>query len=305
MFEAYEPPNEQDDVGNPTWLADLKAFQPKLYSWVKSNPATKTYPVIGPVLVGSASYPLVGNISANMDYANIHNYMFPYNPGTAGYGSIGPYGRYGSISYIVNLVKVTSANKPVVATETGYGTDFPGDVDNHTMLRYIPRLLFEQLNAGIVRTYTYELIDQLPVATSVFQTFGLVRHDFTPKPAYNAAKAIIAALTDQGAAFTPTPLSYQIVGNTGQVMHTLMQKRNGNYVLAIWIEQPSWNISASSDIVIPNQTVTINTAKSFAGATIQTLDEDGNMSTAWIQRSNQTSETFSVSDKVNLITLIP
>jgi hypothetical protein len=305
MFEAYEPPNEQDDVGNPNWLADLKSFQSHLYSWVKSDSATQKYPVLGPSIVGGAAFPQVGNISAELDYANIHDYTFPYNPGTAGYGSIGPYGIYGSLSYDVNLVKITSGNKRVIATETGWGTNYPGGIDDHTLLRYIPRLLFEEINHGVIRTYPYELIDQLPAGASVFQTFGLLHYDLSPKPAYYAEKSIIAALADPGPAFTPAPLTYQIVGSIDQVAHTLMQKRSGSYELAIWIEEPSWNPQTNSDESVREQTVTVNTSKPFSGAVIKTLNEDGTMSSAWINRSSKMSATFQVSDKVTLITLIP
>lgn len=303
-FEAFEAPNEQDDQNNPNWLSQCIAYQKSLYSWVKSDPQIAQYPVLGPALVSASSYPEVGNISSYLDYGNVHTYTANYNPGTPGWGSVGPYGVYGSIAYDLNLIQVTSGTKPVIATEAGFGT-LPATgttIDYHTDLRYIPRVFFDQFNAGIKRTYTYELLDD--GGTPAWNNFGLITSTFTPKPAYTALKGLIGALADPGPAFTPAPLTYQITGDTNMVQHTLMGKRNGSYVIALWIETPGWNTSTGGDITVPNQTITVATANKFSSASLSTLDENGNLTTAALPLSAN-SASISVSDKITLVTLTP
>jgi hypothetical protein len=166
------------------------------------------------------------------------------------------------------------------------------------------RLFFEQFNHGIVRSYTYELMDE--GGTTVFNNFGLVTTSLQPKPAYTGIKSLIAQLADPGAPFTTTPLAYKITGFINAVHHTLLQKRNGHYVLAIWIEVPSWITlnNAGGDINIPPQSVTLTTGKQFSSATLRTMDEGGNITAAPLTW-NGTSAAISVTDKVSLIDLAP
>jgi hypothetical protein len=306
MFEGYTDPNEMDSVGDANWIVDCQTYTQSLYSWVKGNAATAGYPVVGPALVGGTSNALVGNLSAYMDKGNIHDYMYPRNPGTTGWGSQTPYGTYGSIGYNILRSQVTSGSKPIIATETGWGTNYPPDyeVDNYTLLRYIPRLYFEHINNGVLRTYTYMLLDDGWGGISIYQTFGLFNHDFSIKPAGTAVKNLIATLADPGATFKTTPLTYQIIGSTSNVVHTLMEKRNGTYIIAVWIETPSWNVSGGGDITVPVQNVTINTGGKFSKATISTFDVNGNLTAAPLTWSG-TGGSFNVSDMVSLVTLTP
>jgi hypothetical protein len=122
-FEQFEGINEPDLDHNPNWVAQTRAFQQNLYSWVKSDPAIARFPVLGPALTCLNSAIALGNISAFEDMGNIHDYFGVYNPGTGGWGGYyPPYGVYGSITYNMNLGRVQSGTKPMAATETGYGT---------------------------------------------------------------------------------------------------------------------------------------------------------------------------------------
>jgi hypothetical protein len=306
-FEQFEGVNEPDLDNNPNWVADTRTSQQNLYTWVKSDPQIANYPVLGPALTSMNACIALGNISQYEDAGNIHDYFGVFNPGTGGWGGIYlPYGVYGSIAYNVNLGRIESGSKPIVATETGYGTiaGSPLSLDYRTHLRYMTRLFFEQFNGGVARTYSYELLDQGGSAT--FNNFGLLQSNLQPKPAYTGIKSIISALSDPGPVFTPAPLSYQLTGFTNNVHHTLLQKRNGTYIVAIWLEVPDWVTvkNAGGDITVPSQTVTLTTTKQFAQASISSMDENGNFSTVPLSWTAQ-SGTFSVTDKVSLITLTP
>ncbi len=305
-FEAYEAPNEQDDVGNPNWLADCRAYQHDLYNWVKSDQNVSKYPVFGPAITNQTDILSVGNLSPYLDYGNLHDYFSVFNPGTPGWGgTYPPYGGYGSISYNVNLARTISGSKPLVATETGYSTisGNPLTLDYRAQLRYMTRLFFEQFNGGISRTYSYEFLDD---GTGIFNNMGIVQADLVPKPAYTGLQSIISGLKDPGSPFSTTPLSFGLAGFVNNVHHTLLQKRNGHYILAVWLELSDWVTAnnAGGDIINAPQTVTVFTTKHFSSAAFSAMDDNGHFATsglAW----NGTSATVSVTDKVSLVDLSP
>jgi hypothetical protein len=296
-LEQFEAPNEEDDQANqPQWEQPGIAFQKTLYGWVKGDSATAKYPVLGPAMAYVPDYQKLGNLSAYMDAGNFHDYMGAYNPGYPG-------GPYGGIKAMLADEKVTSGTKPVMSTESGYGTTSgsPG-LDYATDLRYKTRQFFEQFNAGIVRSYSYEFLDEATTQYS-FATFGLLTNKLVPKPAYTAVKALIGALQDPGSAFKAGSLTYSLTGlNT--IHHLLMQKRDGTFILAIWQEVPGWNVSGGGDIAVSNQPVTLTTATHFTSASLSTLAETGSMSTATLPWTG-TQTTIQVSDKVSLVTLKP
>ena len=65
--------------------------------------------------------------------------------------------------------------------------------------------MLEHFLRGEKRTYTYELIDEFddPGKTNAEANFGLLRRDWTPKPAFAAMKNLLGLLSDPGPAFTP------------------------------------------------------------------------------------------------------
>ena len=66
--------------------------------------------------------------------------------------------------------------------------------------KYVPRVFLEQWQRGIQRTYLYELID-LPTGHAVGDSmFGLLRSDFSAKPAYTALTNLLHLLGRPGAA---------------------------------------------------------------------------------------------------------
>jgi hypothetical protein len=260
---------------------------------VKGNPATSRYRVLGPGMAWPVSIQRVGNISASFDVSNIHNYLGNYNPGNA------------YANYVIGLARLTSGGKPIVVTETGYGTGYGSPLlDPRMDLRYMTRLFFEFLNDGVARSYSYDFIEY--GGSSKFGQYGLVQNNLVPKPAYYGIKSLIGALQDPGSAFAPSTLTYRVSGFTNNVHHLLMQKRNGTFVLAVWLEAPGWNSSSPTggEIALPAQTVTLSAAANFVRVSKQTLTDSGDLASSALPWSgNQT--TFAVTDSVSLITLTP
>jgi len=132
--------------------------------------------------------------------------------------------------------------------------------------RYIPRLLLEQFNYGIPRTWGYELIDTYNNPNDLEANFGLLRNDGSEKPAYVALKNLLGLLKDPGSNFTAKTLDYALSGDTTNIHHTLLQKRDGKFYLILWQEVSSFDLQTKTGISVPSQplTLTLNTIISQA-----------------------------------------
>lgn len=256
--EAVEGPNEFSTSGDSEWKTHLIAYQQQLYDDVKGDPALSSLPVIGPSIVHGDQKEL-GDISPMLDYGNIHSYPQGNPPDKLG-------------SFIANA-KLNSGSKPIFATETGYNTalNWSGEnkpVSEAAMATYMPRLFFEYFRWGIVRTYSYELVDELPDPNLENKewNFGLLRNDLSKKPAFEAMRNTIDILEDPGPAFTPGSLSYrlsdrgtELPGAEGTELHkVLLQKRDGSFYLAIWRLSSVWDPATRQPLLAPSEPVTVN-----------------------------------------------
>src|SRR5271156_1808889 len=205
-FEAYEGLNEPYFLGT-AWPQTTTTFTEDLWAGMQVDTALAQYPVIGPE-VGPYGATL-GNMSAYMNYGNMHDYFAEYNPETGGWGSSTPQGVYGSLTYNVNMAALVSGTEPIIATETGYGSTPTGsatNIDNATAARYIARTYFHQYNAGVARTFVYEFVDE-GTNNAEFTNYGFLNANMQPKPTYVTMTSIIADLADSGTATTLTPLT--------------------------------------------------------------------------------------------------
>ena len=90
-FEAYELPNELNLAGRSVpWPSALQAWMPIFYRYVKDNPATAAYPILGPSIadMGNDPYGQLGLQEGYFDFGNLHKYYRSYNSATAGYGGV-------------------------------------------------------------------------------------------------------------------------------------------------------------------------------------------------------------------------
>ena len=289
-FEAYEGPNEMDK--KPGGLDALRTFMPVLYTAAKSGYAPKAY-VIGPSLTADSSYSLIGDLTANQDFGNLHNYFSNRPPGTPGWGPNG----YGSIRTNLAHVAITSKSQPVYTSETGYtnAVGIPAYLSPEVAAVYMPRLLFEQFHSGIKRTFIYELL------STNGEDFGLLDSTGKQKPAFKAVANLLNMLSDKGPAFTPSPVSYSISGASPAVHHFLLMKRDGTVYLGLWLEVSSFNENAHTPISVAPQQVTLTFAAAPTALKIHSWGADGNVTTAVLKPS--TSVKLNVSEKVVLLEL--
>ena len=99
-----------------------------------------------------------------------------------------------------------SQQKPLIVTETGYFTGVaPQSIDELTHAKYVPRIFAEYFRHGISKTFVYEFVDE-GTDGGMENSFGLVRADLTPKPAYTALQSMIGLLQDSGGRSRPQSL---------------------------------------------------------------------------------------------------
>jgi hypothetical protein len=176
--DAVEGPNEFDMRGRPNWAAELREYQQRLYGAINADPSLAALPVIGPSIVHRDHQEALGDISGMLDYGNIHSYPYGEPPES-------------NLSTQLGRAAANSGARPVIATETGYHTALNWDgehlpVSEDAMATYIPRLFLDYFSRGIPRTFSYELVDEKPDPAHAVResNFGLLRNNFSPKPAF-------------------------------------------------------------------------------------------------------------------------
>jgi hypothetical protein len=235
--EAVEGPNEYDISGDAEWADALRGYQRELYAAINDDPGLRSLPVYGPTVVLPENRGVLDELRRSFDVANLH----PYPAGGP------PEAVLGS-----EVSKASPLDKPLVATETGYhnavaATEGQPPVEEAVAADYLPRLLLTAFADGIERTFWYELLDTYPDAarTTADANWGLLRNDFTPKPAF-AALANLMRLTgdDSGGDAARRPLDVSVTASSRDVGRLLLQKGDGVYLIALWRDVPLENEGA-------------------------------------------------------------
>ncbi len=312
------------------WVSYIRSLTKDTWNAIKSDPATAGIKVIGPSLGRTYDYsnksPL-GDLSNVVDWGNFHPYPFGSNPFNApfAYATLDKYywhGNFPSIQIDENplafdVLAGPFGAKPMSATETGYFTTSTSrGISEKVHGRYMPRLFLEFFRKGIVRTCSYEFLDQWNNPSSSEANFGLLRNDLSAKPAYTALKNVVAKLQDpdeSAKTFTPDALDYTLTVtppsgyNRTQYVHSLLlQKTDSAFYLVLWHEISNSDNSVTPTRIIDPPTmptkVTINTP--ISRASIFSLNDAGNKTEVDIAISNKTI-SVGVTDKVTILKLTP
>jgi hypothetical protein len=235
--EAIEAPNEYDRfLGGPRWASVLSSYSRMLYRRVNSDPALRSLPVLGPSLAGAGAEAKLGNQSAFLDRGNIHPYAGGESPSPA------------HLRAEFADAALVAGDKPVWATEAGYhnalrtDSGHPG-VSESAAAVYITRTFLEHFASGIDRTFVYEAIDETPEPRlrDLEQHFGLLRHDFSPKPAFTALKRLLSAVGTQPRRGPLRPLRMRLSGAGAGVRRLVLQRGDGTYLVALWRLDSVWD----------------------------------------------------------------
>ncbi len=292
--EFVEYPNEWDLNGGPSWAAGLPPYGQTLWTATLQFDGAK---LIGPSLTSVEAYTQsfpAGTFAAIADYGNIHDYFGTYNPDTTGFGGdFPPYGVYGTIGFWLNLCASIEPT-PVFATETGWddGTTAGISVSAAVKARYVMRVLLNHWNAGIRKTYLYELLDEGG------RHYGLLTGALATKASYTAIRNMLAMLGDPGSAPTLQPLSYTLQ-TSSTIEHTLLQKRDGSYQLLLW------NAVPASDPQVAMLPVGIVFNKRWSSVIQYTWQDTGAAAPTVLMPSESNALTLNVDDRVTLLVLKP
>jgi len=249
---GLEGPNEYDLFhGGANWQDELREYQGELYRQARGEPSLADVPVIGPSLVYDDSDGRLGPLDAALDLGNIH----PYTGGEA------PSAEH--LRKRFEAVQPIFGSKPLIATEVGFHNALAAQhgqppISEQIAASYVLRTFLEHFRAGIPRTYVYELIDEKPdpLLREPEQHFGLLRNDFSEKPAFESLKAMLRLLGRPGPV-TPRSLDVAVEGDTEGVQRMLLQKSDTRYTLVLWQAQSEWNTDLRQALPVAERSVSI------------------------------------------------
>jgi hypothetical protein len=280
-MESIEGPNEIDLNGGSNWTISLNGFLPVL----RLAGSALHVPVLGPSLFQQKSYNALGDISQSVDYTSLHIYFGGRNPGSNGWGSGDAQGHsYGSIAWWLDNSNISASGAIPYVTETGYiqyaSTSKPYTVPYSVASVYTIQTVFEMLTHGIKRTYVYELMDD-PSSPG----YGMMTNTLQPKYSYTALKSLTGLLNDRGASFMPGKLQYSLTGSTANVHHLLMQKRDGSFYLALWLNLPIYDPATNKTISVAPQKVTVTLDAAHGVVRNSSISSSGVLNTTVVNNS--------------------
>ncbi len=237
---SVEAPNEPDITGDPQWIAKTRSLQQELWNGVKGNPASSHLHVLGPALVNPTSWAQVGSLGPYLDRGNMH----PYPGGGSPLHNLGD---------LIPLTRVTAPGRPIVATEAGYHADLATTSGHYPTSErasgiYMPRLALEGFIRGLERTYIYQLIDPWPDQAGMEGSFGLLRTNLTPKPAFLSLRNLLRAVNgDSAPVAAPGGLRLSLKGAPLDIRQLLLRSADGSYALVLWRTVNVWDRVAEVD----------------------------------------------------------
>lgn len=277
MADAIEAIEGQNEILNiyVKWddkkRDDARKHQKALFRALNADPKWKDTPILGPTCVGLKAYTDLGDLSAYMDFGNVHPYPLGHPPT----------GEKSGFHEELKAGVLVSGRKKLFATETGYttGTSDTGNqrVSPAAAAKYAPRLYLENFNRGILCSFWYEFCDQ-GTNGSQEATFGIITKSHEYKPQGSAIRNLITLLKEatfnpakkiwETKPFTPGKLNYTLTGGTKDIHSTLLQKSDGRFYLCLWQEISSYDIrnNVEKNIVNPDVPVTLELATPMASA---------------------------------------
>lgn len=230
-----EGPNEPNNWGvsfnNKTGVEGAVLWQNEFHRIMNDDPVTARLPVYG-----MSSYPVVASHS---DINNLHVYAFN-----------GDQARH-HFEQARSAQEAVDPGKPWGITEFGYFT-IPGfapagfprwqGIDEQTQAKLTANAYLEAASMGATHLSLYALRDWPKAQAGDFGGhFGLFRGDNSPKPAAVALHNIETVLHDsESATFVPGSLEYATTASA-DVRSLLMQRADGQFVLAFWKTPDVWD----------------------------------------------------------------
>ncbi|MEA2403025.1 MAG: hypothetical protein QOK00_3428, partial [Thermoleophilaceae bacterium] len=233
-IDAVEAPNELDSRGDPSWPAKLRTYMPALAAAARKQAPGAV--VIGPSFIDPAS-----RAQLPADLPGLFN-GHPYSGGDP---------PEPTLALALDDWHATAARRQAEFTETGYhnalaATAGQPPASEQAAADYLPRLLVTAFGAGVRRTFIYELLDEHPDPglTEPEWHFGLLRNDFSPKPAFTAIQTLIAAVRrSPGPSAGSVAWSLHTDGDD-PIEHVELGRSDGSLAIALWRPVSVWDRDA-------------------------------------------------------------
>lgn len=287
VVDALEGPNEYDTSG-AGWADRARAWQTQIYTAAKASPTLHSLPVLAPTMIDGENPRVLGDISDIADCGNWHPYPDGSLPTTA-------------LAFAKQRASLNTGSKPLCISEVGWhnATNVPTGyhipVSEDAAGAYVPRLFLDYFAAGVPRTYLYELADERGEAAlrDPEQHFGLVRSDWSPKPAYTNLKNLIALLRTDAQA-QPQPFDFSVDGEPPDMRRLLLQQDGKHVVLILWRDQAVWNRQTRAPLAETGARVKVTLKSAVSGAQAFGLASGSTPTDSW---SSPTSLTLTVSPR--------
>ncbi|AFL88005.1 hypothetical protein Terro_1703 [Terriglobus roseus DSM 18391] len=269
-LEGIEAPNELDATSE-SWLKEVREAQQQI---TKATSGTQIF-TVAPALTRRGSFAEFGTQPCDCMFGNLHNYFGGRHPGTAGRDEAGT----GSYPWTLQLAQSAFGSLPLMTTESGYVADpsVANGVPEDVAGKYTVRLLLEQFLHGIRRTYLYELIDMEVPDRGIRDHDGLLRADFTPRPAFTAVSALLKLLQEtnstvlseaEAAAQDVLPAAWKLEGGDTSLHHLALRKSNGETILLLWQEVSGYDPETRKVTPVAPQSVVLHVQGSAVPAVL-------------------------------------
>jgi hypothetical protein len=306
-MDAIEAPNECDVLGQcggggTIGILNAVAWLPTLQTAAQDL----NVPLVAPAFTLWGSAAIAGNLNQWVNLNSLHLYFGGRNPGSGGWGSDDAQGNsYGSFSFWLDQGAIDAPGLPSEVGETGYlsfpSTGTPYTVPESVAASYVPRTMLLAFKNGYDKTFFYQLIDD-PTSP---QGYGLLHDDLSPKAPFTALQSLLSLLSDPGGSnFTPGSLPYQILGGDSNVNHLLLQKSDGSYWLALWLEEPSWDPANVVSLPVTPENIGIQLGPGYTTTTDYQFNNTGNV-VAFNQPTIGNIASLTLTDQVSIIQIIP
>lgn len=248
VVAGVEGPNELDLLVRRDWQDVASSQQRFIAAAFRDEPGLEETPVAAPSVGRVEAFRQPGDLSENLDMANIH----PYPGGDPPEGELDPH---------IEGARALAGDAPVLVTETGYHNALadeesqPG-VTEDAAAAYLPRLLLDAFAKGVVRTYLYELVDEFPNDDDDQASFGLYKIDWSAKPSAESVSALLALL-----ASTPSSqvgsLQVAVQAEDGADVRSLLLADDEGYWLALWQATSVYDYRDNETIDVEAEAVTV------------------------------------------------
>lgn len=260
VLAGIEGPNEHDLSGRAGWAAEVRDYQRRLFEAAKADPQVRGIPLLGPSVGNTRNASAFGDMSAWVDRGSIHAYPGGRAPGTF-------------TDVVGSQTAELFGGKAPVVTESGYHNAMNvwnghPPVPESVAAVYLPRLYLDNFRRGIERAFSYELINAYSNAslTHADSHFGLLRQDFSPKPAATRLRNLVRLIDANAAGGARGALDYTLRGDLRGIERVLLRRADGTFVLALWQKARIFDEYARQFVGVPARTLELRTGPEVAVA---------------------------------------